>query len=107
MIEGIGPQLEVRDLGPGLWIWRLLHPGWTEGEDWQPIVTCICVDLGRERLLLDPLVPPPDASPFWDRLDSRPPTAVVTLIPDHVRPCWREPSVLQAARRAGSRIELS
>src|SRR5207253_7464614 len=91
MIERIDAQLEVRDLGPGLWIWRILHPGWTEDADWQPIVTCTCVDLGSERLLLDPLVPPPDASSVWGRLDARPPTAVVTLLPDHVRPSWRAP----------------
>ena len=103
---GIDPQLEVRDLEPDLWIWRVLHPGWTEEADWQPMVTCTCVDLGHERLLLDPLVPPPDASPVWDRLDSRPPTAVVVLIPDHLRPCWRVPAVHQAAKSAG-RIEWS
>jgi len=107
VIEGIDPQLEVRDLGPGLWIWRVLHPGWTEEDDWQPIVTCTCVDLGHERLLLDPLVPPADASAVWDRLDARPPTAVVLLIPDHVRPCWSVPGVYQAAKRAGSRREWS
>ena len=107
VIEGIDPQLEVRDLGPDLWIWRVRHPGWTEEADWQPIVTCTCVDLGHERLLLDPLVPPPDASPVWDRLDARPPTAVVVLIPDHVRPCWRVPALHQAAKRAGNRIEWS
>ena len=105
-VEGIDPQLEVRDLGPGLWIWRVLHPGWTEDADWQPVVTCTCVDLGDERLLLDPLVPPPDASPVWDRLDARPPTAVVVLIPDHVRPTWQAPAVLEAAKRAGNRIEF-
>jgi hypothetical protein len=101
------PQLEVRDLGPDLWIWRLFHPGWNEEADWQPIVTCTCVDLGRERLLLDPLVPPPDASAVWDRLDARPPTAVVVLIPDHLRPSWRPPADIDAAKRAGSRIEWS
>jgi len=93
----IDPQLAVRDLGPGLWIWRIRHPAWTEDEDWQPIVTCTCVDLGPERLLLDPLVPPLDAIPVWDRLDARPPTAVVTLIPDHVRPIWRRPADIEAA----------
>jgi hypothetical protein len=100
-------QLEVRDLGPELWIWRIRHPGWTEEADWQPIVTCICVDLGPERLLLDPLVPPPDATAVWDRLNARPPTAVVVLIPDHVRPAWELPTALEATNRAGSRVEWS
>jgi hypothetical protein len=96
--QAIDPQLEVRDLAPDLWIWRVLHPGWTEWADWQPIVTGTCVDLGRERLLLDPLVPPPDANAFCYRLDAAP-TAVVTLLPDHVRPIC-DPSqyhVLQVA----------
>src|SRR5256885_4510760 len=107
MKEGRGPQLEIRDLRPDLWIWRILHPGWTNEADWQPMVTCTSVDLGRERLLLDPLVPPPDATAFWDRLDARPPTAIVTLLPDHVRPIWMEPAVMDAARRARRPIETS
>lgn len=107
MIGAIDPQLEIRDLGPDLWIWRVLHPGWTADADWQPIVTSTCVDLGHERLLVDPLVPPPDARTFWDRLDSRPPTAVVMLRPDHLRPCWQVPAVHEAAKRAGGPIEWS
>ena len=107
MTEGSDPQLEVRDLGPGLWIWRILHPGWNAAADWQPVVTCTCVDLGEERLLLDPLVPPADARAVWDRLDAQPPTAVVTLLPDHVRPAWRAPAVIDAAKRGGTRIEWS
>ena len=107
MIERIDPHLEIRDLGPDLWIWRVLHPGWTEDADWQPMVTCTVVDLGHERLILDPLVPPPDATAVWDRLDEWPPTAVLLLIPDHVRPCWRAPAVVRAERRAGRRIEQS
>ena len=101
------PRLEIRDLGPELWIWRILHPGWTEDADWQPVVTGVCVDLGDQRLLFDPLVPPPDARAFWDRLDARPPTVVVTLLPDHVRPMWTEPAEHDAARRTGGRIEWS
>ena len=104
--DGVDPQLQVRDLGPGLWIWRVLHPGWTKEADWQPIVTCTCVDLGSERLLLDPLVPPLDGRAVWDRLDARPPTAAVTLLPDHIRPTWDPPAVHQAAREGG-RIEWS
>src|SRR5438128_5540360 len=98
--ERVDARVKVRDLGPDLWIWRVLHPAWTAEDDWQPVVTCTCVDLGRERLLLDPLMPPPEASAVWDRLDARPPTAVVVLIPDHVRPTWHEPVDYQAAKRA-------
>jgi len=104
--DEVDTQLQVRDLGPGFWIWRVLHPGWTDEADWQPIVTCTCVDLGSERLLLDPLVPPPDGRAVWDRLDARPPTAVVTLLPDHIRPTWDTPAAHQAAREGG-RIEWS
>jgi hypothetical protein len=81
------PQLEVHDLGPGLWIWRTRHPGWTEDADWQPVVTSVCADLGDQRLILDPLAPPQDKKTVWDRLNARPPTAVCVLLPDHVRPC--------------------
>src|SRR2546428_4497176 len=56
--EGVDAQLQVRDLGPDLWIWRVLHPGWTEDADWQPMVTCTVVDLGQERLVVAPLGPP-------------------------------------------------
>ena len=70
-------------------------------------MTCTSVDLGDERLLLDPLIPPPDAKAVWDRLDARPPTAVVLLKPDHVRPTWRVSAEIQDAKKAGSRIEWS
>jgi hypothetical protein len=36
-------------------------------------------------LVLDPLAPSADAAGLWQRLDARPPTAVVVLKPDHVR----------------------
>ena len=77
--------LEIRDLSPGLWIWRLEHPGWKPGVGWEPLVTCTCVESEGETVLLDPLTPAADASAFWQRLDARPPTAVVVLKPDHVR----------------------
>jgi Ankyrin repeats (many copies) len=43
---------------------------------------------GRERWLLDPLLPPDDATELWDRLAERPPTAVAVLTPDHMRSIW-------------------
>ena len=76
---------QVIDIAPGLWIWRLAHPGWKEGVDWQRVVTCVCVDAGQERWLLDPLLPPEDATEVWDRLARRAPTAVAIIIPDHLR----------------------
>jgi hypothetical protein len=74
-----GPQIrvELRDVAPGLWIWRFPHPHWKPGQGWEPIVACTCVHSGGETLLLDSLAPPADAAEAWTRLDARPPTAVV------------------------------
>src|SRR5258708_19839039 len=78
-------QVEIRDVAPGLWIWRLEHPYWRPGQGWEPIVASTCAESGGETLVLDPLAPPEDATAVWKRLDARPPTAVVVLKPDHVR----------------------
>src|SRR2546421_457947 len=77
--------VEVRDVGPGLWVWRLQHPAWRPGHDWEPLVTSTCVQSRGETIVLDPLAPPPDATAVWERLDASPPTAVAVLKPDHVR----------------------
>jgi glyoxylase-like metal-dependent hydrolase (beta-lactamase superfamily II) len=76
---------EVRDVAPGLWLWRIEHPDWEPGLEWKPVVTSTCVESGGEVALLDPLAPPEDAAEVWARLDARPPTLVVVLKPDHVR----------------------
>jgi len=78
-------QAELRDVVADLWVWRVEHPAWRPGFDWQPLVTSTCVESGGETLVLDPLAPPADATDVWERLDARPPTAVVILKPDHVR----------------------
>lgn len=78
-------SIGMRDLAPGLWIWRAKHPFWTADDDWQPVVTSTFVEMGGERLVLDPLAPAPDAVDVWKRLDAHPPTVAVVLIPDHVR----------------------
>ena len=75
----------VRDVAPGLWIWRSRHPQWAADADWQQIVTSTFVESGAERLVLDPLAPAPTAVDVWKRLDQHPPTAAVVLMPDHVR----------------------
>jgi hypothetical protein len=75
---------EIRDVAPGLWVWRLPHPAWQPGLDWEAPVTSTCVESGGQVILLDPLAPPPD-DPVWSRLDASPPTVVVILKPDHVR----------------------
>jgi hypothetical protein len=78
-------QVELRDVAAGLWIWRLEHPHWKPGQGWEPLVASTCVESKGETLVLDPLAPPADAAEVWQRLDARPPTAVVVLKPDHVR----------------------
>lgn len=35
MTKRTTPNVEVIDLAPGLWIWRLEHPGWRPSVDWQ------------------------------------------------------------------------
>jgi hypothetical protein len=74
----------VVDVAPGLWVWRLPHPDWSDDADWEPMVTSTCVESGGEVVLLDPLAPP-DGDPVWERLDADPPTIAVILKPDHVR----------------------
>jgi hypothetical protein len=77
--------VEIRDVAPGLWVWRVEHPRWRPNQGWEPLVASTCVESGGERLLLDPIAPPDDAAEVWKRLDASPPTAVVVLKPDHVR----------------------
>ncbi|MGH3024220.1 MAG: hypothetical protein ACRDNI_11235 [Gaiellaceae bacterium] len=76
---------ELRDVAPGLWIWRREHPDWFPEADWEPLVTSTCVESGGEVAVLDPLAPPEDATEIWERLDARPPSLAVVLKPDHVR----------------------
>jgi glyoxylase-like metal-dependent hydrolase (beta-lactamase superfamily II) len=80
-----GNLIEIQDVTAGLWLWRVRHPGWRPGLEWQPVVTSVCVESRGEIALLDPIAPPDDANALWDRLDARPPTVVVVLKPDHVR----------------------
>src|SRR5215470_5574590 len=106
MTERTSPGVEVIDLAPGLWIWRLEHPAWHPDADWQQVVTCVCIDAGGERWLLDPLLPPDDATDVWDRLAQRPPTAVAVLSPDHMRRTWSDAqtkSLDAVVRRYGCR----
>jgi hypothetical protein len=77
--------MDVRDIAPGLWIWRRDHPDWAPHVDWDPTVTSTCVESRGEVILLDPLAPPADATDVWERLDAHAPTAVAILKPDHVR----------------------
>jgi glyoxylase-like metal-dependent hydrolase (beta-lactamase superfamily II) len=76
---------EIRDVGPGLWLWRVEHPAWSPEADWEPLVSSTCVATNGEVAVLDPLAPPDQSDDVWERLDERPPTLVVVLKPDHVR----------------------
>lgn len=76
---------ELRDVEPGLWLWRQPHPDWRAGEGWEPEVSSFCVESRGEVLVLDALAPAEDAREVWERLEARPPTAAVVLKPDHVR----------------------
>jgi glyoxylase-like metal-dependent hydrolase (beta-lactamase superfamily II) len=77
---------EVRDVAPGLWLWRTEHPEWSPGAEWEPLVTSTCVTSGEKVAVLDPLAPSEDiAAEVWERLDAQPPSVAVVLKPDHVR----------------------
>ena len=76
---------ELREVAPGLWIWRLDHPDWSPDAGWAAPVSSTCVASGGEVVLIDPLAPPDHATEIWARLDAAPPTVVVILKPDHVR----------------------
>jgi glyoxylase-like metal-dependent hydrolase (beta-lactamase superfamily II) len=75
----------VRDVAPGLWLWRQPHPDWREGLEWEPEVSSFCVASRGESILVDPLAPPPAAREAWERLDAAQPTTIVILKPDHIR----------------------
>ena len=77
--------VELRDVAPGLWLWRQPHPAWEEGNDWDPLVTSVAVESRGATLVLDPLAPPPRERAVWERLDALAPQAAVILKPDHVR----------------------
>jgi glyoxylase-like metal-dependent hydrolase (beta-lactamase superfamily II) len=76
---------EIRDVAPGLWVWRTRHPAWSPDVDWEPLVTSTCVESRGEVAVLDPLAPPEEATEAWERLEASPPTLAVVLKPDHVR----------------------
>jgi hypothetical protein len=77
--------VELRDIAPGLWLWRQRHWEWRQGDDWEPEVSSWVVESRGEVVLLDLLAPPPNARYVYDRLESSRPTRVVVLKPDHVR----------------------
>jgi hypothetical protein len=76
--------VEVRDVAPGLWIWRTDYEDWKPGHGWDNPVTSTYVESAGEVALLDAKAPP-DGDEVWARIDERPPTFLVVLKPDHVR----------------------
>jgi len=76
-------SVEIRDVAPGLWLWRQPHPEWKDGDAWEPPVSSFCAESRGEVLVIDALAPWDDA--VWERLDARSPTVAVVLKPDHVR----------------------
>jgi hypothetical protein len=83
MLAAMG--VELRDVAPGMWLWRQRHPAWHEGSDWEPEVASFAVESGGVGVLLDPLAPPPRAREVWERIDALGPAAIIVLKPDHVR----------------------
>jgi hypothetical protein len=75
----------MRDVAPGLWLWRVRHPDWRADAGWEPYVTSVVVESRGEVAVLDALAPPEHAHDVWERLGARPPTLAVVLKPDHVR----------------------
>ena len=78
-------SVEIRDVAPGLWLWRQPHPAWREGYDWEAEVSSVAVESRGVTLVLDPLAPPPGEREVWERLEVLRPGIVVILKPDHVR----------------------
>ncbi len=77
--------VEIRDIAPGLWLWRQPHWEWEDGADWEPEVSSFVVESRGQVVLLDPLAPRPSEREVYSRLEAKPPTAVVVIKPDHVR----------------------
>ncbi|MBV9335008.1 MAG: hypothetical protein JO243_03865 [Solirubrobacterales bacterium] len=76
-------ECELRDVAPGLWLWRTQHPDCS--TPWDPLVSSFCVEVGGEVMVIDPLAPPVEARNVWERLDRHPPNAVIVLSPHHIR----------------------
>lgn len=76
---------ELRDIAPGLWIWRGEHPDWKPNQGWDGVVASTYVESRGERIVIDPLSPPGTAGETWARLDDARPSAVVITKPDHIR----------------------
>ena len=55
--------VNVAQIAPGLWRWTGFY------EEWKHDVGCVYLETRDGICLIDPLVPPEDATRFWDTLD--------------------------------------
>ncbi len=71
----------MRELAPGIWHWQGRHPGWEEGEPWDPNVSSYALDDGERLLIFDPVAPPEE---LFERAAARDSVIVLTA-PWHER----------------------
>ncbi len=89
---------EVRAVMAGLWLWRVRHPLWSPGLEWQPVVTSTCVESNGEVALLDPIAPPDDARALWNKLDARGPPGTRNGCCQRRGHCSNSPSSTSSSR---------
>ncbi len=71
----------MRELAPGIWHWQAPHPGWSEGEPWDPNVSSYAIDDGARLLVFDPIAAPEKLVELAAGRD----TAIVLTSPWHER----------------------
>jgi glyoxylase-like metal-dependent hydrolase (beta-lactamase superfamily II) len=71
----------VRELATGLWHWTASHPGWEDGEPWDPNVSSYAIDDGERLLLFDPIGVPAEI----EALAAERETVIVLTAPWHER----------------------
>jgi glyoxylase-like metal-dependent hydrolase (beta-lactamase superfamily II) len=84
----------VRELRPGLWHWQTMHPGWREGEPWDPNVSSYAIADDELLLLFDPLGVPGEI----EALAAERNTAIVLTAP------WHERDAEQLVERLGAPV---
>jgi glyoxylase-like metal-dependent hydrolase (beta-lactamase superfamily II) len=75
----------VREVRPGLWHWQARHPGWREGEPWDPNVSSYAIADDERLLLFDPLGVPEEIEARAAERE----TAIVLTAPWHERDAER------------------
>ena len=75
----------MREVRPGLWHWQARHPGWREGEPWDPNVSSYASADDERLLLFDPLGVPEEI----EALAAERETAIVLTAPWHERDAER------------------